>query len=225
MLTSRSLSDLLDAFSSPDPTPGGGSAAALIGAVGASLLAMVAAMPKTRTGAADERAALDAARQDLLDAQRTLRELVDRDAAAYDLVVAAFRRPKGTDAEKAARADAIQDAMRVATEVPLETFRTCARALQSGRAVATHGNSAARSDIAVGVQALTTAMDGALFNVEINIGSLKDPAIVGRFTADLRAAQGEATTATRDIYAQASVLELVQQAGARLGGHGRFPED
>src|SRR5262245_25106844 len=129
MLTSRSLTDLLDAFGSPDPTPGGGSAAALIGALGASLLAMVAGLPKTRTGVPAEREALDAARADLQRLQRTLIELVDRDAAAYDLVVAAFRKPKGTDEEKARRSAAIQDALRVATEVPIETYRAGAAAM------------------------------------------------------------------------------------------------
>src|SRR5437868_3782865 len=102
MLTSRTVTDLLDAFASPDPTPGGGSAAALAGAIGASLLAMVAAMPKTKTGT-EARAALDAAHVRLMEARKTLTELVDRDSAAYDLVVTAYRKPKATDEEKAAR--------------------------------------------------------------------------------------------------------------------------
>jgi formiminotetrahydrofolate cyclodeaminase len=225
MLTSRSVTDLLDAFSSSDPTPGGGSAAALIGAVGASLLAMVAGMPKTRTGAPDERDALDAARAKLLGLERTLRGLIDRDAAAYDQVVAAFRKPKSTDAEKAARTAAIQDAMRVATEVPAETFQACVQALVAGQAVADHGNPSAKSDVAVGAQALMTAMSGALFNVEINIGSLKDAALVDRLTADLRAAQAAAQAPARAILTEAGVAELLQKAAARLGGHGGFPED
>src|SRR4029077_7994706 len=102
---------------------------ALAGAIGASLLAMVAAMPKTKTGTPDAREALDAARVRLMAARAALTGLVDRDSAAYDLVVAAYRKPKATDEEKAARKVAIQDAMRVATEVPLETATLCAGAL------------------------------------------------------------------------------------------------
>ena len=225
MLTSRSTAELLAAFSSSDPTPGGGSAAALMGAIGASLLAMVAGMPKTRTGAPEERTALDAARLTLVGLTQTLRDLVDRDAAAYDQVVAAFRQPKSTDAEKSARATAIQHAMRVATEAPVETFQACARALVAGQAVAAHGNPSAKSDVAAGMQALIAATWGALFNVEINIGSLKDTALVDRFTASVRTAHAEAQAATRAMLDEPGVAELMQKTGARLGGHGGLPED
>src|SRR5215813_7098180 len=103
MFMNRSVIELLDAFSSPDPTPGGGSASALSGALGASLLAMVAGLPKTRTSAPEERSTLDSARRQLMSLRGKLVELVDRDAAAYDLVVAAYKQPKTTDSEKAAR--------------------------------------------------------------------------------------------------------------------------
>ena len=146
-LTDLPLASFLDALTSPNPTPGGGSALALAGAMGASLLAMVAGMPKTKTGTPEARAALDAARAALVPVRDTLTGLVDRDSAAYDLVVAAFKRPKGTDEEKAARKAAIQDATRVATDVPLETMRACAAALREGAAVAEHGNPSAASDI------------------------------------------------------------------------------
>ena len=122
-LADKSLISVLDAFASSDPTPGGGSAAALLGALGASLFAMVAGLPKTKTGTPEERTALDAARTEILRGRDLLVELIDRDAAAYDLVVAAYRRPKSTDAEKTARTATIQDALRAATEVPVETIR------------------------------------------------------------------------------------------------------
>src|SRR4026207_1562484 len=135
MLITKPVTDLFDAFSSPDPTPGGGSASALAGALAASLLAMVAGMPKTRTGTAEERAALDESRADLLRLRTTLLELVDRDAAAYDLVVAALKRPKATDEEKGARRPAIREAMRVATDVPLETMGACGAVISCARVV------------------------------------------------------------------------------------------
>src|SRR5689334_21009235 len=107
MLANKTVQELLDAFSAPTPTPGGGSAAALAGAIAASLLAMVAAMPKTKSGTPEERAALDALDPILLKLRAELVDLIDRDAASYDGVVAAYRLPKGTDEEKAARKSAV----------------------------------------------------------------------------------------------------------------------
>ena len=176
MLAELTLTDLLDRFASSDPTPGGGSAAAMAGALGASLLAMVAGMPKTRTGAPDERAALDTARADLLRHRDTLLGLVDRDAQSYDLVVAAYRHPKGTDEEKAARKAAIQQAMRVATETPLETMRVCAAAMKAGGAAAEFGNPSAMSDVGVGMSLLSAGMQGGALNVAINLDGLTDAA-------------------------------------------------
>lgn len=186
-LTALSVTSLLDAFASSDPTPGGGSAAALAGSLGASLLAMVAGMPKTKTGAPDAREALDAARGRLMSARAALIDLIDRDTAAYDLVVAAYRRPKGTDAEKAERKDAIQQAMRVATEVPLETATTCAAALADASVVAEHGNPNAASDVGTAIALLKAGIRGAELNVEINVGSLSDAGLVSHVRATLAA--------------------------------------
>jgi len=174
MLIDRTVTGLLEAISAADPTPGGGSAAALVGAAGASLLVMVTGMPKSRTNAIAEREALDSAHTELLRLRDELAALVDRDAAAYDLVVAAFRKPKGTDAEKLERKAAIQDATRVATEVPLESIRACVQAMQEGRAAAAYGNPSAASDVKVGYRLLLAAAEGALDNVEINLGGLTD---------------------------------------------------
>src|SRR5580765_4528482 len=94
------LADLMDAFSSTDAVPGGGSAAALAGAVGVSLLIMVAGLPKTKTGAPEETADLAEASSRLHPLRDTLLELVDRDSDAYREVLAAFRLPKASEADK-----------------------------------------------------------------------------------------------------------------------------
>lgn len=176
MFMNRSVTELLDAFSSPDPTPGGGSASALSGALGASLLAMVAGLPKTRTSAPEERATLDSARRQLMSLRGTLVELVDRDAAAYDLVVAAYKQPKGTESEKTSRKAAVASALRAATDVPLETMRACAEVLGLGKIVAEHGNLSAASDIGVGLHLTMTGLTGGRLNVETNISSSGDQA-------------------------------------------------
>src|SRR5262245_55573058 len=129
-LTDRTVTSLLDAFASADPTPGGGSASALSGAMAASLLSMVASMPKSKTNAVAEREALDDANSEIVKLRETLISLIDRDSSAYDLVVAAFRKPKATDEDRAARKQAIHDATVVATEVPLETMEACAALLR-----------------------------------------------------------------------------------------------
>jgi len=166
--------DLLTAFSSSDPTPGGGSAAALASAVGASLLMMVAALPNTRSGSDEDRAALAEAGDALADVRAQLTAAIDADAAAYDQVVAAYKSPKASADEQAARKAAIQQALRTATDVPLGVARLSAAALASAIAIAAHGHRAAASDVGVAVALLCAGARGARLNVEINIGGIAD---------------------------------------------------
>ena len=173
-LTSLSVTELLDAFASSAPTPGGGSAAALSGAVGASLLAMVAALPKTKTGDARERELLDASASALNEIRRRLADLIDEDTRAYDLVTAAYKSPKTTDEEKAARKSAIQAALKAATDAPLQTMRACEAALNHAKVVADNGNPNAASDVFVGIEMLRAGLRGAEKNVAINLDSLTD---------------------------------------------------
>src|SRR6188768_3667007 len=112
--TRRPLADVLDAFASSDPVPGGGSAAALTGALGVSLLLMVAGMEKTRSGRPEETADLAAAAARLRPLRDELTSLIDEDSRAYLAVIAAYRQPKAADSEKAARQADIQSAMRTA---------------------------------------------------------------------------------------------------------------
>jgi len=191
MLTDKSARDLLAALASSDPTPGGGSASALASAMGASLLMMVAALPKTRSGTEQDRLALAATSNALTGVQQQLIEAVDADAAAYGQVVAAYKLPKATEAEQASRKAAIQRALRGATDVPLGVMRLSATALKHAQAVAEHGHRAASSDAGVAVALLAAGARGARLNVEVNLGSLGDESYVeavkaetGRLAAD-----------------------------------------
>ena len=177
-LAQRPFSELLAAFRAPAPTPGGGSASALAGAVGAALLAMVAALPKSRAEDDDERRRLRAAGDRCAALSDRLAALMDEDTAAYEAVVSAFKLPKNTDEEKSARSVRIQEALRGATEVPLEVMRACAEASEHGTVVAEFGNVNARSDVQVGLELLRTGLRGARLNVDINLESLKDAAYV-----------------------------------------------
>ncbi|HEX2342636.1 MAG TPA: cyclodeaminase/cyclohydrolase family protein [Vicinamibacterales bacterium] len=198
-LVDKPVSQLLEAFASSAPTPGGGSASALAGAVGASLLMMVASLPKTRHGSDEDRAALSDAKAALSPAARELADLVDRDADAYDVVVAAYRLPKSSDAEKAARRQAIQRGMRGAIDTPLAMLRAIHTAARSAVAVARHGNTSAASDVIVAAALLDAAASGAYANVTINLGGLEDAeqeSGLGREARTLREAVGaEAATA------------------------------
>ena len=179
-LTSRSVSDLLVAFRSSEPTPGGGSAAALSGAVGASLLAMVAGLPKPKAATDVDAQRLAEAGTRATEIALRLEALIDQDSDAYDLVVAAFRLPKATDEEKANRAAAIQRALVTATEAPLDVLRHAAAALEAAPVIGALGNPNASSDVGVAIALLGASIRGAQQNVEINLETVKDVEYVKR---------------------------------------------
>ena len=191
---SMTLSELLDAFASNEPVPGGGSAAALAGAVGASLLIMVAGLPTTRTGTPEEAADLAEASARLRPLRDALVSLVQEDSDAYAAVVAAMKLPKATDADKRARRAAIETAMQRATETPLETMRCCQQALRGATVVAANGNRNAATDTAGGVELLIAGLRGAGLNVDVNIDSVSDAAFASRVADERRqlAADAEA---------------------------------
>ena len=173
------VAQLLAALASPDPTPGGGTAAAIAGAMGTALLVMVTGLAKSRNNTEDEKAALAQARAALEPIGRALTDLADADTQSFNEVMAAYRRPKTTDDEKLARTEAIQTALRGATDIPLQTLRACADALAQGRIVAEHGNASAASDAGVAIGLLAAAAEGAAANVRINLTGLKDEAYKG----------------------------------------------
>jgi methenyltetrahydrofolate cyclohydrolase len=178
--STMALADLLDAFASNEPVPGGGSASALAGALGTSLLLMVAGMTKTKSGTPEETADLSEASARLRPLRERLAALVDTDSDAYAAVAASFKLPKDTDAQKATRKNAIQVATRHAAEVPLETMRACRDAVRHSVIVARNGNRNAASDIGVALELLMAAVKGAGLNVEINLSGLSDTAYIER---------------------------------------------
>lgn len=185
LLTDQSLRDLLAAFSSADPTPGGGSAAALASAVGASLLLMVAGLPKTRTNAPEDRAALDRAKDALTTLRQDLADAIDADTAAYDQVVAAYKLPKATAEEQQTRRAAIQHGLRGAIDVPLGVMRLSNQSLRLALAVAMHGHRAAASDVGVAVALLQAGAAGARLNVDVNLQGMNDAAYVEGLRSEL----------------------------------------
>jgi methenyltetrahydrofolate cyclohydrolase len=186
-LIHQSFLDLLAAFRSPAPTPGGGSAAALAGAVGTSLLAMIGSMSKHRAASDADVNRLVAAAHHCTALSDRLAALIDEDAAAYEQVVAAYKLPRESAADKAERAARIQQALKVAITVPLEVMQHCAEAIDRAAVVAAFGNPNATSDVAVALELLLAGGRGALLNVDINLGTLKDAEYANTVRGQVRA--------------------------------------
>jgi formiminotetrahydrofolate cyclodeaminase len=202
-LSTLPLREILESFSSKDPVPGGGSASALAGALGASLLMMVARLPRTKTGATAEAAELATAAARLQDIRDRLIELIDEDSRAYAAVPAALRLPRATLSEQTARRAAIEQAFQAATEAPLETMRQCQRALSVGVAVAENGNPNAETDTGTAIELLIAALHGAAMNVDVNLRSITDEAFVSRARLDRQLTQDDAESDA------ATVMELI----------------
>jgi formiminotetrahydrofolate cyclodeaminase len=135
---------------------------------------MVSGLPKSRAATAEDAERLRAAGVQCAALSEELETLVDRDSAAYQLVMAAYRNPKGSDEEKAARSTAIQAAMREAIAAPLAVMRACAAAAEQGVVIGKMGNPSASSDLKVGFELLGAALRGARLNVETNLDTVKD---------------------------------------------------
>jgi formiminotetrahydrofolate cyclodeaminase len=161
----RSFRDVLAAFGSASPTPGGGSACAAAAALGTSLLRMGAAL-----------ANIDP--QSLTRIEERLVDAMDADAAAYMCVIAAQRAPKDTEAERGLRSAAIQIALRGATDVPLSIMRLCASALYEATELAARARRSTVGDIAVAVTLLRAAIEGARLTIDANLGALTDAGYV-----------------------------------------------
>ena len=200
-LTDLSVRELNERLASHQPIPGGGSAAALAGAMGASLVAMVAELTIGRPDAANQAAQLTGLRDEALAAQRHLLDLAEEDAAAYAAVVAARRLPRDSEAQRAERADAMRRTMVAAADAPLRTARVACRVLELAEAIAPIGNPNAVSDAGVASLLGATAVRGAILNVQINLPYLADDEPLRAqapgelITLETRAAELESSTA------------------------------
>lgn len=185
MITQTTLEGFLNDLASKAPTPGGGSAAALIGAMGAGLISMVCNVTLGKKGmdeVAEEMRAVCAQSEAL---RLRLTAMIAEDIAAFDGLMGAYRLPKGTDAEKAQRSAAIQAGLVAATNTPLDCARACAEVISLSRRAAQHGYSGVISDAGVGVLAAQTALRSAALNVQINAPLLEDKVFAARASEEL----------------------------------------
>ncbi|HPQ57612.1 MAG TPA: cyclodeaminase/cyclohydrolase family protein, partial [Flavobacteriales bacterium] len=156
------------------PAPGGGSVAAYVGALGASLGTMVANLSAHKRGWDERWEEFSRHAEEGESIRRELLRLVDEDTRAFDRIMAAFGLPKGTEGEQAARKEAIAEATRGAIRAPLETLRTCVRSMDLMKAMAEKGLPASVSDAGVGALCARAGALGAYLNVRINCAGLDD---------------------------------------------------
>lgn len=172
------VEDFLQKVASADPVPGGGSVAALAGALAAALTAMVARLTVGKEKFRDRWAVLEPVAERAASLIRVFAGLVEQDTDAYRAVVQSYRLSEETPEQKAARAEAIQRAVREAARVPLETLLTLERLADDAAEALRSGNPNAASDAGAALQMLRAAAAVAAYNVWINLPSVKDPAFV-----------------------------------------------
>jgi formiminotetrahydrofolate cyclodeaminase len=170
----NSIDQFLDDLANGNPTPGGGSAAAIMGAMGAALVSMVCNVSFGKKGceAAEPELRNMLVRSEEL--RRHLTAMVAEDIAAFDSLMAAYKLAKSSDEEKSRRAETIQACLERATEVPLQCARACFQVVEMARRAADLGYKHVVSDIGVGVAAADSALRSAALNVFVNAPSLKD---------------------------------------------------
>ncbi|MGH8515580.1 MAG: methenyltetrahydrofolate cyclohydrolase [Gammaproteobacteria bacterium] len=174
MIKDKPIQEFLDELASKASTPGGGSAAAIMGAMGAALVSMVCNL----TIGKEKYAGVEGEMKEVLSRAEALREqmtdMIRQDVAVFDQVMGAYGMAKDTEEQKIARSEAIQKALQAATDVPLACARTSVEVIGLSRAAAEKGNLNVVSDAGVAVVAAYAALRSAALNVYINIGNIKD---------------------------------------------------
>lgn len=204
-LVEMTVREYLDLLKSNAPAPGGGSVSALSGAQGVGLISMVADLTIGRERYAEFEEGCKEAGEKATNLYNSLVQSIDKDTEAFNLVSAAFKMPKETEEEKAARKKAIADATLTATEVPFETMQLVFEGLKVAQTIVGKSNPNAASDLGVAALNLLSAMKGAWLNVLINLPGVKDEAEKEKF------AQGEKMIAEAEVLAK-DINEKVLQS-------------
>jgi methenyltetrahydrofolate cyclohydrolase len=202
MITHSTLEKFLDDLASGAPTPGGGSAAAIIGAMGAALVSMVCNVTIGKKGLEQVEPEMQAVRAESEKLRARLTAMVAEDISAFDALMAAYRLPKIGEQDKMRRAEAIQTALRSATETPLACARACAEVIALSKRAGVSGYAGVISDAGVGVLAAQTALRSAALNVYINAPSLQDRAFADESVAELEDLLEVCTRESEAVFAQ-----------------------
>ena len=194
--------EYLDDLAAKKPAPGGGSAAAAVGAIGVGLLSMVANF----TIGKDKYKDVEPEIQELLtsaeDLRAALQKLIDEDITAYQTVSAAYKMPRENQQEKAARSHAIQAALKDAMAVPLAICRNLFDAAQLCEPLLQKGNVNLLSDVGVGAEFIASGFASALLNVEINLSAIKDEDLAAKIRTELSPKEKQIETIKKRVLTQ-----------------------
>ena len=199
-LAELKTSEFVDLLASDAPAPGGGSAAALEGALGAALTAMVCGLTVGKKKYAEFQELAEEAQKKATDLKVRFVDVMDRDTEAFNVVSAAFGMPKATDEEKAARSAAIQKGLEGCTKTPFEMMELAVETLELTASILGKSNDSAASDLGVSALSLRAAIQGAWLNVLINIGSLKNKELAEDYRAKGEALLAKALPLADQIY-------------------------
>lgn len=206
-LAEMTVTQFAQVLGSDAPAPGGGSTAALAGALGAALTAMVCQLSVDKKQFAEIREDILAVQAKAADLQNRFLDVMDRDTEAFLVVSNAFAMPKATEEEKAARSAAIQAGLEGCTATPFEMMQLAAETVALTESMLGRFNTASASDLGVGALSLRTAVQGAWLNVLINIGSLKNKELAEDYRAKGQALVDQVVAAADRVYG--IVLTLV----------------
>ncbi len=186
MLKDLYLQEFLDKTESNEPVPGGGSIAALSSALSAALSAMVANLTVGKKNYEAVSEEMEAIAKKMSAFKQEFVDLIDKDANSFDKVMKAYKLPKETDEEKAERSRLIQEGMAYAASVPLEVAAKTSELFDMIEVLVQKGNANAQTDALVAAMMARTAILSALYNVKINLGSIKDQAFVSTTTEKVK---------------------------------------
>ena len=198
---SETLQTYLDDAASKKPAPGGGSVSACVGALGAALVAMVCNLTQGREKFAGVESEIVALVAEAESDRAKLEKLLQDDTTAYNGVIDAYKMPKDTDAEKAARKAAVQAGLVVAADVPLEICRVAVDICRLSKVAAELGNPQAVTDAGIGAILGEAAVVGAALNVRINLGSIEDCDYTGAAAAEIDKIEAEAAALRDEVLA------------------------
>lgn len=205
MLANKTIPDFLAATASDAPVPGGGSIAALSASISAALVEMVAGLTIGKKGYEDAEAEMKEVKAIANKATQGFVADIDRDADSFDGFMNAMKMPKSTDEEKAARSKAMQAAIVEAAEVPLSVAKAALDFMKYTEVMVVKGNQNAVTDGAVAAMMARTAVKSALYNVQINLGSIKDEAKAAELKAEMERIGAEVDPLEASILAKVNL--------------------
>ena len=199
-LAEMQVTEFVNLMASDAPAPGGGSAAALEGALGAALTAMVCALTVGKKKYADVQELAVESQKKAEDLKARFVDVMDRDTEAFNAVSAVFAMPKDTDEQKAARKAAMQEALKGCTKTPFEMMQLACETLELTRSLVGRLNASAASDLGCSALSLRAAIQGAWLNVLINISGINNEAFAAEYRANGQALLDKALPLADEIY-------------------------